>query len=153
MPPEPEADLVHPDTPFILIQLAAGQGPLGDNDPEDFVGQASVALTYLAHPVPFQDAFLAKPGAVRLFLEVFARFCGDVGAQVADPGEEMEQLKLREDEAEEAAERKRNRGKDAAERLTGKQLWERGLAGKVDEDEDGEDGIPVGGVEKLKVEA
>jgi hypothetical protein len=71
--------------------------------------------------------------------------------------EEMEQLKNKEDEAEEAAEKRRNRGKEAVERLTGKQLWERGMVGKVDEgeDEEGYPGdvvdLPVAEVEKLKV--
>lgn len=63
---------------------------------------------------------------------------------------EMEELRAKEEEAEEAAEKKRNRGKDAVVLLTGKQLWERGLAGKVEEDEDYDD-LPE--VEKLKVEA
>jgi len=39
-------------------------------------------------------------------------------------------------------------------KLTGKQLWERGLVGKlVDEDEDGEDGLEGVNIERLKVEA
>jgi hypothetical protein len=66
---------------------------------------------------------------------------------------EMEETKEREEEAEEAAEKKKNRGKESVERLTGKQLWERGLAGKVEEeyDEGDDDGLPSGGIEKLKV--
>jgi hypothetical protein len=66
---------------------------------------------------------------------------------------EMEEARKREEEAEEAAEKKKNRGKETVERLTGKELWERGLAGKVDEeyDEDDDDSLPVDGVEKLKV--
>jgi hypothetical protein len=66
---------------------------------------------------------------------------------------EMEEERIKEEEAEEAAEKKKNRGKESVEKLTGKQLWERGLVGKVDEEDDGEDGIPVGGIENLKVEA
>jgi hypothetical protein len=68
---------------------------------------------------------------------------------------EMEEMKDREEEAEEAAEKKKNRGKETVERLTGKQLWERGLAGKVEEEyeEGDDDGLPVGEVEKLKVTA
>ncbi|CAL3968871.1 hypothetical protein PZA11_004836 [Diplocarpon coronariae] len=54
----------------------------------------------------------------------------------ADFRKEMEELKFREEEAEEAAEKKKNRGKDTVVQLTGKQLWERGLVGKVEEDED-----------------
>lgn len=65
---------------------------------------------------------------------------------------EMEELKIKEEEAEEAAEKKKNRGKDTVVPLTGKQLWERGMVGKIDEDED-DDSPPVAGVEKLKVEA
>lgn len=66
---------------------------------------------------------------------------------------EMEELRKREEEADEAAEKKKNRGKDAVVQLTGKQLWERGLAGKVEEEDDDDDSVPVGGVENLKVEA
>ncbi|TVY27386.1 RWD domain-containing protein [Lachnellula hyalina] len=66
---------------------------------------------------------------------------------------EMEELRAKEEDAEEAAEKKKNRGKDAVVLLTGRQLWERGLAGKIEEDEDEEDELPVEGVEKLKVEA
>jgi hypothetical protein len=66
---------------------------------------------------------------------------------------EMEELRNREDEAEEAAERKRNRGKDTIDKLTGKQLWERGLAGKVEEEyeEDDDADLPVNEVEKLQM--
>ena len=66
---------------------------------------------------------------------------------------EMEELRKKEEEADEAAEKKKNKGKDAAVPLTGKQLWERGLAGKTEEEEDGDDSVEVGGVESLKVEA
>lgn len=65
---------------------------------------------------------------------------------------EMEELRIKEEEAEEAAEKKRNRGKETIVQLTGRQLWERGLAGKIDEDEDDEDTLPEE-VEKLRVEA
>lgn len=66
---------------------------------------------------------------------------------------EMEEAKKKEDEAEEAAEKRKNRGKETVERMTGKELWERGLAGKVDEeyDEGDDDSLPVDGIEKLKV--
>jgi hypothetical protein len=67
---------------------------------------------------------------------------------------EMEEMKIMEEEAEEAAEKKKNRGKDTVTQLTGKQLWERGLAGKIGEDEeDDDDLLPVEGVEKLTVQA
>jgi len=66
---------------------------------------------------------------------------------------EMEEMKVKEEEAEEAAEKKKNRGKDPVIQLTGKQLWERGLAGKIEEDEEDDDSLPVKSVEKLTVEA
>lgn len=66
---------------------------------------------------------------------------------------EMEELKIKQDEEDEAAEKKKNRGKDTVVQLTGKQLWERGLVGKVEEDDDEEDEVPVEGVKQMKVEA
>jgi len=64
---------------------------------------------------------------------------------------EMEEEREREEREEEVAEKKRNRGKDAVIPLTGKQLFERGMVGKIeDDDDDGEDGLEL---EKLKVEA
>ncbi|KAH8591664.1 ubiquitin-conjugating enzyme/RWD-like protein [Bisporella sp. PMI_857] len=64
---------------------------------------------------------------------------------------EMEELREKEEREEEIAEKKRNKGKEATVLLTGKQLWERGLAGKVDEEDDGDD-LPAA-VESLKVAA
>ena len=65
---------------------------------------------------------------------------------------EMEVLRIKQVEEDEAADKKRNRGKDIVVQLTGKQLWERGLAGKVEEDDfEGDDGL-VEDVEDLKVE-
>lgn len=61
---------------------------------------------------------------------------------------EMEEKKQREEE-EKLAELKKAKVKEPV-KLTGKQLWERGLAGKGDEEEDD---VPTEGVEKLKVEA
>lgn len=67
---------------------------------------------------------------------------------------EMEDTRVKEETEEEAAEKKRNRGKEAVVMLTGKQLWERGMVGKLEEDEDeDEDEAPEEGMEKLKVEA
>ena len=66
---------------------------------------------------------------------------------------EMEEARLREEEAEEAAEKKRSRGKETAVQLTGKQLWERGMAGKVEEDYEDDDEVPIQEVEKLTIEA
>jgi hypothetical protein len=63
--------------------------------------------------------------------------------------QEMEEARIRAEE-EKLAELKKARIKDPT-RLTGRQLWERGLAGKVDEVED-DDGV-ANEVEKLKVTA
>jgi hypothetical protein len=66
---------------------------------------------------------------------------------------EMEEAeRIRAEEA--VAEDKKKRGGGAKEesKLTGRQLWERGLTGKVEEDDDeGMDGLD--GVEKLKIHA
>jgi RWD domain len=65
---------------------------------------------------------------------------------------EMEEAKAKEESEEEAAEKKRSRGKETVVQLTGKQLWEKGMVGKIEEDED-DDEVPTEGLEKLKVEA
>lgn len=54
------------------------------------------------------------------------------------------------EEEEKEAEKKANRGKVTEVKLTGKQLWERGLAGKVDEDAFAEE-VPVEEMKKVKV--
>ncbi|KAL2168465.1 hypothetical protein VTG60DRAFT_7267 [Thermothelomyces hinnuleus] len=61
---------------------------------------------------------------------------------------EMEEARLREEE-ERAAEMKKAKIKEPV-KLTGKQLWERGLATAGQEDGD-EDGLPTEDVQKLKV--
>jgi hypothetical protein len=66
--------------------------------------------------------------------------------------QEMEEIRVKEEAEEEAAEKKKNKGKETVAALTGRQLWERGMAGKVEEDEDYDD-VPVEGLDKLKVEA
>lgn len=63
---------------------------------------------------------------------------------------EMEEQSLREEE-ERMAEQKKQKAKEPA-KLTGKQLWQQGLVGKVVEDDDDDD-VPVAEVEKLKVAA
>lgn len=64
---------------------------------------------------------------------------------------EMEEVRVKEEE-ERLAELKKARVKEPV-KLTGRQLWERGLVGKVEEeDEEGED-LPTEELEKLKVEA
>ncbi|KAE9376844.1 RWD-domain-containing protein [Stipitochalara longipes BDJ] len=64
----------------------------------------------------------------------------------------MDALKVKQEEEDEAADKKRNRGKETVVQLTGKQLWERGLAGKVEEDDFDGDDLPVDGIKDLKVE-
>ncbi|XXG99053.1 hypothetical protein Hte_005387 [Hypoxylon texense] len=63
---------------------------------------------------------------------------------------EMEEKERREEE-ERLAELKKAKVKEPV-KLTGKQLWERGLVGKIDEGDDDEN-IPLEQVEKLKIEA
>ncbi|EMD00821.1 hypothetical protein BAUCODRAFT_61936 [Baudoinia panamericana UAMH 10762] len=64
---------------------------------------------------------------------------------------EMEEEKARRAAEMEAEERKKRGGKLEEKKLTGRQLWEMGLAGKtVEEEEEGEDGLE--GMQRLKVE-
>jgi len=63
---------------------------------------------------------------------------------------EMEEARVREEE-ERAAEMKKARIKEPT-RLTGKQLWERGLAGGLAEEEGEDEGVTVDDMRKLKVE-
>lgn len=62
---------------------------------------------------------------------------------------EMEEKRVREEE-ERLAELKKAKVKEPV-KLSGRQLWERGLAGKVDEGDDDDD-MPIEEVEKLTVE-
>ena len=65
---------------------------------------------------------------------------------------EMEELRIKEEE-ERVAEMKKARIKEPV-KLTGRQLWERGLAGRADQDLEGEDdGVQIEDVQKLKIEA
>ena len=59
-----------------------------------------------------------------------------------------EEQRLREEKEEEARKKKTGPAGKIEERLTGRQLWERGLVGKYEEDEDGVEE----GVAELKVE-
>lgn len=82
--------------------------------------------------------FRGTPVNRETFLEWMAKF----QKEIAD-----EELRLKE---EKEAEDKKKRGPKEEKKLTGRQLWERGLAGKGDYDEeDGEDAMPA--VDKLKV--
>lgn len=65
---------------------------------------------------------------------------------------EMEELRSKEEEAEEAAEKKKNRGKETVVQMTGRELWEKGLAGKHEEDDEEDDEL-VQEVDKLAVKA
>jgi len=51
---------------------------------------------------------------------------------------------------EKEAEDKKKRISEKERKMTGRQLWEGGMVGKIDEDEEGEDGLAE--VEKLKIE-
>ena len=62
---------------------------------------------------------------------------------------EMEEARVREEE-ERAAEMKKARIKEPI-KLTGKQLWERGLAGGLVDEEAEEDGLPSEDMQKLRV--
>jgi hypothetical protein len=64
---------------------------------------------------------------------------------------EMEEAERQKAE-ETAADEKKKKGGASKEdvKLTGRQLWERGLVGKVEEEEDGMDALE--GVEKLKIQ-
>jgi hypothetical protein len=68
----------------------------------------------------------------------------------ADFLKEMEELRQKEEE-ERLAELKKARIKEPV-KLSGRQLWERGLAGKADAEEGDEDDTPADGIEKLTVE-
>lgn len=63
---------------------------------------------------------------------------------------EMEELERRKQEEKEADDKKRKVTIKEEKKLTGKELWEKGLAGKVDYDEDYVDSIPAS-MEKLEL--
>lgn len=62
---------------------------------------------------------------------------------------EMEEAEKRKQDEREAEDKKKRVVKEER-RLTGKELWERGLVGKVDEEDEGEDALED--VQKLKIE-
>ncbi|CAJ2504738.1 Uu.00g121320.m01.CDS01 [Anthostomella pinea] len=86
---EPEANLVHPATPFVLLSLATN--PQSAADIEDFLGLASVALTYLSQQ-QFQQSFLETPNACSLFLDAFSKACDSLDVSEIEP-EDQAQLK------------------------------------------------------------
>ncbi|KAI1260184.1 armadillo-type protein [Xylariaceae sp. FL1019] len=88
---EPEANFVHPATPFVLLSLANNQpSPI---DIEDFIGQTSVALTYLSQET-FQTTFLETPGSIALILEAFQKACWslDTSERGSDDHEQLKQI-------------------------------------------------------------
>lgn len=71
---------------------------------------------------------------------------------MADFKREQEEAKKKAEEEAEAADKKKRGGKVEEKKLTGKQLWEQGIAGKTaEEDEEGEDAI-LDGMRDVKVE-
>ncbi len=65
---------------------------------------------------------------------------------------EMAEKERKDKDEREVEDKKKRSGKPEEKKMTGRQLWESGLVGKVDEDEeDGEDAIE--GLERLKVTA
>lgn len=78
---EPEANLVHPATPFALLSLATAPEALEDG--EDFLSLTSVALAYLSHE-RFQQSFLETPRAPSLFMAAFSNACLQLDAMGAN---------------------------------------------------------------------
>jgi RWD domain len=66
---------------------------------------------------------------------------------------ELEEAEQKEQEEKEAEEKKKKPSAREETKLTGRQLWERGLAGKVDYDEEGDEELPSTGVQKLQISA
>jgi len=64
---------------------------------------------------------------------------------------EMEEKEQREREEKEAEEKKKKPSVREEPKLTGRQLWERNLAGKADYDEEVDEDLPSMGVEDLQI--
>ncbi|KAJ6004459.1 hypothetical protein N7499_000527 [Penicillium canescens] len=84
--------------------------------------------------------FHGTPVTVESFLEWSAKFKKEI---------EEEETRLREEK--EADDKKKKTAVKEEKKLTGRQLWEKGLAGKGDYDEDDDDAMPA--IDKLKVGA
>jgi hypothetical protein len=84
--------------------------------------------------------FHGTPVTVESFLEWSAKFKKEM---------EDEETRLREEK--EADDKKKKTAVKEEKKLTGRQLWEKGLAGKGDYDEDDDDAMPA--IDKLKVAA
>ncbi|KAI1152863.1 armadillo-type protein [Nemania diffusa] len=74
---EPEANLVHPDTSFVLLSVA--DKLLLPLDAEEFFNRIYLASTYLA-PEQAQQAFLETPGALDLILRTFSAAAKNLGS-------------------------------------------------------------------------
>lgn len=83
--------------------------------------------------------FQGTPVNRETFLEWHAKF-----------QKEIQDEELRQKEEKEAEDKKKKSNKEE-KKLTGRQLWERGLAGRGDYDDEGDDALPA--VDKLKVTA
>ncbi|KAI0509733.1 armadillo-type protein [Xylaria bambusicola] len=84
---EPQANLVHPATPFILLHLANDQpSPV---DAEEFLGQASVALTYLSQE-QYQRSFLETAASIILLLNAFFMACESIDVSEEGPDGEAQ---------------------------------------------------------------
>ncbi|KAJ6089718.1 hypothetical protein N7467_004934 [Penicillium canescens] len=84
--------------------------------------------------------FHGTPVTVESFLEWSAKFKKEI---------EDEETRLREEK--EADDKKKKTAVKEEKKLTGRQLWEKGLAGKGDYDEEDDDAMPA--IDKLKVAA
>jgi hypothetical protein len=62
---------------------------------------------------------------------------------------EMAEEERRRQEEKEAEDKRKTKGVKEEKKLTGREIWERGLAGKVEEDDEGDDGLEA--VEQLKI--
>lgn len=89
--PEPEADLLHPATPFVLLSLVDDQ-PLA-LDAKDFLPLTAVALTYLAQEQT-QKTFLETPGSIPLIFRTFSAACEGIDAsqECADDEAQLKQV-------------------------------------------------------------
>jgi hypothetical protein len=96
---------------------------------------------------------LADIEAAKLEEEENKKFQGDAVNRDTFIAWRERYMKEQEDEErrqveEKEAEDKKSRAKKEEKKMTGRELWEKGLVGKVDEDEEEEDSVDI---EKLKI--
>jgi hypothetical protein len=96
---------------------------------------------------------LADIEAAKLEEEENKKFQGDAVTRDTFIAWRERFMKEQEDEErraveEKEAEDKKSRAKKEEKKMTGRELWEKGLVGKVDEDEEEEDSVDI---EKLKI--